>query len=273
MELKIPHGHFSGTALKSVRTANLVLVESLYLPNFQLAKHSHENACFCFVIEGAFDEVFGRKQRVCKPATLLFRPSDESHFDRFQNTRTRCFNIDIEPELVERLKDYSKIKIDSIELNNLNLIRTAQTLYAEFRWMDEFSKLAIEGLSLEMMAGLSRRLVRETAGKLPRWLEKVKEILHEEFTENPTIAELAAAAGVHPVHLSRTFRRVYRCSVADYLRQLRIETACRLLSESNLPLSQVALAAGFSHQSHFSMTFKRFTGLTPAQYRSLSHLH
>lgn len=273
MELKIPQGHFSGKALKRISAANLVLVESLYLPNFKLEKHSHANACFCFVIEGAFNETYGRKQRSCPPSTLLFRPSDESHFDHFQNAKTRCLNIDIEADLLERLNDYSKINIDSVELRDVNLITTAQKLYSEFLWMDNISGLAIEGLSLEMLAGLSRSSTQETGARPPRWLEKVRERLHEEFSENTSITELSTFAGVHPVHLSRTFRRYYRCTVGDYIRQIRIKAACHLLSKSDISLSQIALNTGFSHQSHFSLSFKRFTGLTPARYRLLSRKH
>jgi AraC family transcriptional regulator len=137
----------------------------------------------------------------------------------------------------------------------------------EFYWMDEVSILAIEGLSLELLVGLSRNLTQEKKLQPPIWLKEIKELLHAQFAENLSLLELGEMVGVHPAHLSRSFRRYYYCSIADYIRQLRIEYACHQLSESKIPLSQIALDSGFSHQSHFSNIFKRLTGFTPAQYR------
>ncbi len=118
---------------------------------------------------------------------------------------------------------------------------------------------------------------RGSAGRLdrrpPHWLKWAKEILHEKFSEHLTLSDIAALVGVHPVYLATVFRRHHLCSMGEYLRRLRIEFACREISRTDAPLVDVALAAGFSHQSQFSRTFKRLTGQTPAQYRSQSRLH
>jgi AraC family transcriptional regulator len=69
--------------------------------------------------------------------------------------------------------------------------------------------------------------------------------------------------------LSREFRRYYSCTVGEYVRHLRIEYACRLLSASNASLAEIALAAGFFDQSHFARNFKWQTGMTPHEYRRI----
>ena len=73
--------------------------------------------------------------------------------------------------------------------------------------------------------------------------------------------------GVHPVTLARGFRKAYGCSVGAYLRWLRVARAARRLAETEAPLAEVALAAGFADQSHFSNVFRRETGLSPSQFR------
>ena len=78
---------------------------------------------------------------------------------------------------------------------------------------------------------------------------------------------VARAAGVHPTHLMRVFRRFHGCTLGDYVRQRRIDFACGRLTATDAPLVEVALAAGFCDQSHFTKTFKRATGLTPSEYR------
>ena len=53
----------------------------------------------------------------------------------------------------------------------------------------------------------------------------------------------------------------------EYVRRQRIALACRSLAESDMPLADVAIEAGFADQSHFTRTFKRQLGVTPAAYR------
>ena len=54
-----------------------------------------------------------------------------------------------------------------------------------------------------------------------------------------------------------------------YLAEQRLQAARRLMTDARLALTDIALACGFSHQSHFGDAFKRAFGLTPAQYRRL----
>jgi AraC family transcriptional regulator len=72
------------------------------------------------------------------------------------------------------------------------------------------------------------------------------------------------------VYLASAFRRCYGHTVAEHVRELRVAYALRRLAESEDPLSDIARAAGFADQSHFSRTFKQLTGTTPGAYRTLS---
>ena len=94
-------------------------------------------------------------------------------------------------------------------------------------------------------------------------------MLRARFAARVTLDDLARACGVHPVHLARTFRQHYGCTIGDYIRDLRIEFVCRRMRLSNAPLAEIALAAGFADQSHLTRLFKRHIGLTPGEYRRL----
>jgi AraC family transcriptional regulator len=135
---------------------------------------------------------------------------------------------------------------------------------------DELSPLAIEGIILEMIADAFRwdRKGEIRAGSAPRWLTEVREIIHETFSSGVSLGFLAESVGIHPVHIARTFRRNYHCTIGDYVRQLRVEFACRQISTTEAPIREIALDAGFYDQCHFARVFKRQTGLTPAQYRT-----
>ena len=125
----------------------------------------------------------------------------------------------------------------------------------------------MEGLALEMLAEASRRPVSFSERWPPRWLRRARELLHARFTESLSLDGIAEAVGIHQSHLARVFRQQYRCTMGDYVRQLRIDFACRQLSTSDAPLVEIALAAGFADQSHFSKSFKRLMGLTPGEFQ------
>jgi AraC family transcriptional regulator len=143
----------------------------------------------------------------------------------------------------------------------------ASRLYEEFRRADELSPLVLEGLTLELLAACARQPVRMPEPRPPRWLATVLELLHAQFAERLTTAAIAESVGVHPAHLARVFRQCYGRTMGDYVRHLRIEYARRRLATSDAPLAEIALAAGFSDQSHFSNTFKRLLSESPAAFR------
>lgn len=135
-------------------------------------------------------------------------------------------------------------------------------MYYKFREMDDESLRKLEQALLE------DRSVNTPGRRFPQWLERVRNILEQRFAEPFKLSEIAAEVGVHPVHLAREFRKHYGSSVGEYLRRLRIEYACRELLGSNVAVTNIAFAAGFADQSHFSRTFKRLCGTTPGKYRA-----
>jgi len=112
----------------------------------------------------------------------------------------------------------------------------ATKLYREFKTIDDTSALVIEGLTLEILGEGSKQSLNSSPRHPPRWLAQAREMLHADFPKNPSLRLIASFVGVHPVHLARGFRQHYRCTVGEYVRQLRIEFASRELSRSDTPL-------------------------------------
>lgn len=107
-------------------------------------------------------------------------------------------------------------------------------------------------------------------GQSPAWLPRVRALVETSGPRRPSVAHLARMASVHPAHLGRVFRAHVGCSPIAYMQELRVVMACRLLRESDLSLTQVALRLGFFDQSHFTRIFRARVGLTPGAYRARS---
>lgn len=269
MALRLSAGCFPSQIVGSVRLAPFVLTETVYAAGTYLPKHSHERACFILVLRGTFDEIYERRGRACEPLSLIFRPAQETHSDRFHAHGGRCLNVEIDPQWLARVNADSPALSDSADFRGGEFSRLATRIYGEYRQPDEVSHLSLEALFLEIAARAARRTRGAAcATRTPRWLEQARDLIHAQFREPLTLTGIAAFVNVHPVHFASVFQESYHCTVGEYIRRLKIEYACRELSRSDTPLVEIALDAGFYDQSHFSRTFKRLTGMTPTAYRS-----
>jgi len=270
MKADLPSGCHHAGILGRRAVAGFELTEIAYLPGLKLPVHRHERAGFCLVLSGTYTEDYGRSVLPCRPQTVTFSPAQEKHSNHFGHAGSRCFVIDVDRQSIERLQEHSARLNNPAYFYGGPLAWLAARLYSEFKARDEASDLIIEGLALEMIGEASRRSVKTPGGKIPLWLNQAREFLHAQFSESISLARVAEVVDVHPVHLATEFRRRFGSTVGEYVRRLRIEYACREISaRRQTPLAQIALAAGFSSQSHFSKTFKRLTGMSPLEYRSL----
>ena len=267
MSTQLPPGSLYGDNLRSRKVASFDLSERVYPPRFKTPRHSHKRSLFCFVIQGGYTETYGARTRECQSSALLFHPAGELHAEYFHDSGGRSFIIEVEPPWLERVREHFGTGDNSINLAGRDFELLARRLYKEFLQMDEASVLIIEGLMLEIVGEAARHCPTDVARRPPSWLRQARELLSERFAERLTLEDVARTVGVHPVHLAQTFHKNYRCTVGDFVRRLRIEYACHKLAVSEMPIVDIALAAGFCDQSHFTRTFKRCTGVPPSQYR------
>jgi AraC family transcriptional regulator len=220
------------------------------------------------MIDGGFTEKLGQRNRECSRFTLITHTPDDTHANQCYATGAQYFVVEIGKQLLSRSREYALMLDRPTEFRYGFPVWLAKRVYDEFYRMDAASPLVIEGLTLEMMAEASRRHVKTSENRSPRWLEQTREFLHANFSADVTLDGIAGTVGTHPVHLARVFRQNNGCTMGEYVRRLRVEFACRELSLTDAPLTQIALAAGFYDQSHFSRTFKKLVGLTPSAYRT-----
>ena len=263
---KLRPGFLQGRVTKRLSVSDFVLTEATYNARSRLARHAHERSYFCFVLHGTYTERYGRREILCKPSSVTFRASDETHEAFLHDADSRIFVIEISPRWIETLR------ADSLSLKSDNDFcggatpRLCASLNREFHRNDSAAKLAIEGLAIELLAEASRQ--RSTrVSTVPRWLRQAREMIIEHFPEALQLTQIAGAVGVHPVYLATAFRENFGVTIGEFVRKLRIEHACSELTKGDLPLAAIALQAGFVDQSHFSKVFKSYLGTTPARYR------
>jgi YesN/AraC family two-component response regulator len=106
---------------------------------------------------------------------------------------------------------------------------------------------------------------------VPSWLGQAVDLLHGEFRTQITLDAIAQELNLHPIHLSRVFRKKHGCTMSEYANRLRVQFACAKMSQGWPALDELALEAGFSDQSHMGRVFKSLVGDTPARFREFLH--
>jgi AraC family transcriptional regulator len=262
----LENGQYFGTASAVHYVSGLRLTERTYSADFKTPRHSHPEAYFCLILDGVSTQSFGAKSRVREPLTTTFYPPNELQSETFGSGGGRIFNIEIDSRWLHHFREQSVIGEESKVFQGGSVGWLMSKLYHEFRRFDQASGLMIEGLTFEIIAEASRRSALQ-GNHTSLWLDQAREILHDQFATNLTLATIAELVGVHPVYLATSFRKKYHCTMGEYRQRLRVEFACRELAKPQHSLAQIALAAGFANQAHFSKTFKQLTGMTPANYR------
>jgi len=250
---------------RTVDTGGFLVTQAQFAAGDVLRSHYHDRPTVAVMLEGSFDVVFGGRSLPCPPGALHTEPAEERHENRLGSAGAHVVVIQPDRARAGSLQDATVFE-EIHHQRRTPVTALAWRLARELHWRDATSAVVIEGLVLELLARAPGDSA-DRGGALPPWLRRARDRVHEEFRRPLRVADLAGDAGVHPDHLARTFRARFGTSVGDYLRRLRLDWSAVRLADSDHSITQIALAAGFADQSHFTRTFTRRIGLTPARYR------
>jgi AraC family transcriptional regulator len=268
----LPFGAFYGQVDVRHRTSGIEVAVLHADPHRMVERHTHDDAHFVLVLDGLYVSSAAGAVPISNGRALIFNPAGTTHRDRFE-ARThlvegRFLTLSIAAELTDAAVSDAPALERATALHDTQALALAERLVRECHVHSRDAALARESLALSLLDSVSRGS-HTNASQPPAWLATARELLDDRCAEDVRIADIARAAGVHPVHLARVFRRYLGCTPGDYLRQRRLDRARVLLRETRRSLSDIALSTGYVDQSHFATAFKAETALTPSAYRRL----
>lgn len=101
-----------------------------------------------------------------------------------------------------------------------------------------------------------------------RHLLRARDLADARYSDEITVADMAAAAGLSPSHFSREFRRVFGESPHQYLLTRRLERAAALLRMTDWSAARICAEVGLTSVGSFTTSFRRMYGVTPVAYRA-----
>jgi AraC family transcriptional regulator len=255
--------------LNKLQLSGLTLTETLHAPSSTMPAHVHDAASICLTLAGQGLEIVEGLRLVTEPGCVLMRGPHLLHANQYGPITHRGFMIELEQKWLNTCRHFLRVFEGHRHFAGGPVPALALRIYRESRVKDSVASIIVEGLMLEMLGHASRSLIKPPV-RPPRWLMQARELLHGRFNDSLNLVEVANTVGVHPTHLARTFKKHYRTTVGEYVRRLRLDWATRQLSETADSIAEIASAAGFYDQSHFSHLFKQHTGFTPAEFRAFS---
>jgi AraC family transcriptional regulator len=264
MTVDLRAGEFYGNTV-SQRVAGVVLSMVAHDRERRLPSHTHELPFLCLLLEGQYEEEAAGELVRYEPLTLVFHPARLAHSD-LVFPETRMFTVELSAAWDGVLAQYAP------KAHSLYTHTGAEPLWIMLRLCEALrdrtlSELTVQTLCLELIGSFDRLEPSEDPNSTP-WLRSLRGILDERYAQHLEINALAREVGVHPVHLSRAFRRAYKVNAGDYVHRRRIQQACRMLRESQTSIAAIAEDLGYTDQSHFSRMFRSITGKTPGRYRA-----
>jgi AraC family transcriptional regulator len=247
---------------RGLRTLVADFPASLHLP-----RHAHEHPTLAVIVSGRFRKQLANGAQEGVPGSVITEPAGERHANWFGPRGARV--VLLQPLVLEedgelpwrRLFDRPRATVDPW------CSALASRIAEELASPDDLSPLALQGLTIELLVAATRGNGPAAEKRPPPWLGRVEELLRVHFAHPPSMRRLAEEAGVHPVHLARVFRRHHGCTAATHVRRLRVAWAQDQLACPGASTADVALAAGFSDQSHFARVFRQIVGISPARWR------
>ena len=267
------------------------LVKKIVRPNFATDFHFHSECQLVYILSGSGTRVIGESIEQFEEGDLTFVGPNVPHVwyskllpDSTNNAVSVALYIN--PEIVienlkglidtEELQAFFKeserginfsgdkkkliigILFDMLERKNLSLLSSFVQIIdilldsTDQRWLNIPNLLSVY------------------ADKMPGRVHKLMHYIQQNFKEEITLLQAASISGLQLHSFCRYFKALTHRTFSDFLNEVRISFAKKLLQQSDLPITQIAFECGYSNISYFNRSFKKINNISPKEYRIAS---
>jgi len=255
--------------------------------------HYHQEFELSFITEGSGQRIIGDSTEVFHPGDLIFigpriphvwypdARHRRQHSGRTLESVYMLFNQDILPASLTSLPEFKNIR-NAIKLSERGVQITGETLNEVSRimlqlpYMSNMNRLMlfyeimdIIGRSDSFTYLASEDYVKTKFETTNNRINNIHEFLMKNYQNDIDLKEVAEIAHMAPASVCRFFKNTTGLTIFEYLNKIKIDYSCQLLLNTDLNILDISYDCGFNNLSHFNKQFKKFTGNTPTQYRSL----
>ncbi|HEX7153768.1 MAG TPA: helix-turn-helix domain-containing protein [Thermoanaerobaculia bacterium] len=234
-----------------------VVREVGYAAGGRMPRHAHDFSNVTAVISGEMEETTDAAQHRGRSCSVLLKPAGTMHENVWLGRRgTRTVSVEFR---------------GASPIVAWQWLEDPETARAALALIAAPGRDAIETAAVALIASATSA-ASVARGETPPWLGEVKAQLERDFDEPLRFDAIAHDFGLHPVYLSRAFRRHTGRTMGEYVRALRLREARHLLSATVRPLATISAETGFADASHLCRVFTQAHEVTPNAFRRLTQV-
>ncbi len=231
-----------------------------YAPGYDQPPHSHELTGLTLVLGGDFREWADGREEFASALSVVVKPAGTVHADRVGPAGARTVLVEIEDDLLPESTGLGPWRWVHAGPGVRPLLELHRALTGPDGGTDPAESVA-------ELLGEMTEAAAPTLERVPGWVRRAREALDDRAPEAARVEDLARGLGVHPVSLTRAFRRAYGLPVTGYRRRLRLRRAVSQVVGGDRPLTEIAHAAGYADQAHMCREVRQATRLSPSRLR------
>ncbi len=273
--LKTDKNPYKSQFFKSER---LPFVESRYSVDskYQYEKHFHTTLSIGIIEDGELNYICEGKKYLLKPNQLAIIEPNIIHCCNPAKEQSRTYHMiyvdikwceQLQKTLFENVDKFISLNSVHIEDKELfeNCLKLSRVLLSKNRFYLEKEEL-LESFFIKLFSKYCSHKIDKSIHIKKSEIDKAKEFIKKNCSQNPTLDDIANHAGISKFHLSKLFKKQIHTSIYKYLLNCKINLAKKLLSKGYRSI-EVANILGFFDQSHFISTFKKYVAATPNEYK------
>lgn len=279
-------------AILNISSANKVfLTKEIVQPYYSTQFHFHHECQLTYIVESSGQRIIGNNIEYFEPGELVFLGSgvphvwynDKEYFQGSDHLRAQSLAMYIDPDqLVESLEGFGcRNALDHwLTVARRGIIYSGDS---KSELIDLFKTLfKQEGMDrLVTFLKLVDRLMQATDSRFlsspdyvnsysendQQRMERLFQFIFANFRRDIPLDEIASLANMNEFSFCRYFKSRTQKPFTQFVNELRIGHACKLMQERYNPIESVAYESGFNNITHFNRLFKRIKGITPREYR------
>lgn len=253
----------------TTKSSYFYIEEKSMTGNFDLHWHNYFEIEL-FVDGEGYQFINGKKFEIKKGLCYLLVPSDlhQLFFTKETKIITLSFDYPMIPNVIDKhFINQNRIHyLDNEEFNNI--LNIFYFINNEFNTKQQYSEMIVDNLLLTILYFLLRKskiTAQQTKQTSP--LINGLNYINSHFNDNPTLEQVAQAIHLNAVYFSFLFKKTLNKSFIEYLTELKIEHAKKLLLSTNISATEIAFACGFDSLSSFYRNFKKITNMSPSAFK------
>jgi len=263
--IELGPGSYYGQPVRTRTIGDFAITVSKYRRGDVIPTHSHTHRYLFVPLEGALLEHAIHRDHECSRGWLVFNEAGESHHDCVLGRGASGLNIEIPSHWVQGFDDRGARLAPVVyghagpSIWAIGMLQLAMTL------VDGLQTLRVEE---SMVALLDALRPARSPDRSAAMFDAVEDAIRAPGRSAIRLGDIANAAGVHPAHLCRTFRRRHGCTISQYAARVRADRALIDILRTSEPVARIAALHGYADQAHLTRAISRQYGAPPGRLRS-----